>query len=61
MWLDAGTILESSRSLLINNNKQVILVGILEEANRLFKTSNGKDIFIAKDRECIKINKELNF
>lgn len=59
--IDEGTISEISLSLVKNNNKQVILVGALEEANCLFKGLNEKNVFIAKDyRDCIKIIEELN-
>ncbi len=45
-----------------NINKQVILVEALEEANRLFKTLNEKNVFVANDyNDCIKIIEELNF
>lgn len=60
--IDVGTISEISLSLVKSNNKQVILVGALEEANRLFKTLNEKNVFVANDyHDCIKIMEELNF
>lgn len=45
-----------------NINKQVILVEALEEANRLFKTLNEKNVFVANDyNDCIKNNRRIEF
>lgn len=51
---DVGTISEISLSLVKSNNKKVILVGALDDANNLFTKLRPNNVFIAKDyNECI--------
>lgn len=60
--IDIGTISEISLSLVKTNNKKVILVGALEEANNLFRKLRPDNVFIAKDyNECIEILNKINF
>lgn len=54
--IDKGTISEISLSLVNTAKKQVIIVGAIEEANRLFKVIDSENVYIAKDyNECIDI------
>lgn len=60
--IDVGTISEISLSLVNTNNKKVILVGALQEANDLFVKLKSDNIFIAKDyNECIDIVNKIEF
>lgn len=60
--IDVGTISEISLSLVKTNNKKVILVGTLQEANDLFTKLKSDNIFIAKDyNECINIFERIEF
>lgn len=60
--IDVGTISEISLSLVKSNNKKVILVGALKEANELFIKLRKENVFIAKDyNECIDILNTIEF
>ncbi|MCI8778190.1 MAG: hypothetical protein HFI87_03480 [Bacilli bacterium] len=60
--IDVGTISEISLTLVKTNNKKVILVGTIEEANCLFTKLKSDNIFIAKDyNECIDIFNRIEF
>lgn len=60
--IDVGTVSEISLSLVKNNNKKVILVGALKEANELFTKLRKDNVFIAKDyNECINILSTIEF
>ncbi len=59
--IDKGTISEISLSLVNTAKKQVIIVGAIEEANKLFKVIDSENVYIAKDyKECINIFEKLN-
>lgn len=59
--IDKGTVSEISLSLVNTAKKQVIIVGAIEEANKLFKILDSENVYIAKDyNECIQIIEELN-
>lgn len=59
--IDKGTISEISLSLVNTAKKQVIIVGAIEEANKLFKVIDSENVYIAKDyNECIQIIEKLN-
>lgn len=60
--IDVGTISEISLSLVKTNNKKVILVGALEEANNLFTKLRPNNVFVAKDyNECIDLLNKIEF
>jgi Predicted Rossmann fold nucleotide-binding protein len=60
--VDNGTISEISLSLVKSNQKQVIIVGAIEEANSLFKKLNPNLVYIVKDyKECIELMKKIDF
>lgn len=60
--IDVGTVSEISLSLVKTNNKKVILVGTIQEANCLFTKLKSDNIFIAKDyNECIDIFNRIEF
>lgn len=60
--IDVGTVSEISLSLVKTNNKKVILVGTLKEANELFIKLRKDNVFIAKDyNECIDILNTIEF
>lgn len=60
--IDVGTVLEISLSLVKTNNKKVILVGALNEANELFIKLRKDNVFVAKDyNECINILNTIEF
>ena len=60
--VDKGTLSEISLSLVNTAKKQVIIVGAIDEANKLFKKIDAENVYIAKDyNECIEIIKNLNF
>lgn len=60
--IDNGTISEISLSLVNTAKKQVIIVGAIEEANKLFKVIDSENVYIAKDyNECIEILEKLKF
>lgn len=60
--IDVGTISEISLSLVKTNNKKVILVGTLQEANELFVKLKKENVLIAKDyNECIDILNTMEF
>ena len=60
--IDVGTISEISLSLVKTNNKKVILVGALEEANNLFTKLRPDNVFIARDyNECIELLNKIEF
>lgn len=59
--IDVGTVSEISLSLVKNNDKNVILVGTMKEANNLFKKLKNDKIYIAADyKEAIAIFNNLN-
>ena len=58
--IDMGTISEISLSLIKNNFKTVILVGVIKEAEVLFKKLREENVYIAKNYlECIEIMSKL--
>ena len=60
--IDVGTVSEISLSLVKTNNKKVILVGALNEANELFIKLRKDNVFVAKDyNECINILNTIEF
>ena len=60
--IDVGTVSEISLSLVKTNNKKVILVGALNEANELFIKLRRDNVFVAKDyNECINILNTIEF
>ena len=59
--IDKGTISEISLSLVNTAKKQVIIVGAIKEANKLFKVLDSKNVYVAKDyKECINIFETLD-
>lgn len=59
--IDNGTISEISLSLVNNAKRQVIIVGAIEEANKLFKIIDSENVYIAKDyKECIEIFERID-
>ena len=60
--IDVGTVSEISLSLVKTNNKKVILVGALNEANELFIKLRKDNVFVVKDyNECINILNTIEF
>lgn len=60
--IDVGTVSEISLSLVKTNNKKVILVRALKEANELFIKLRKDNVFVAKDyNECIDILNTIKF
>ena len=60
--IDVGTVSEISLSLVKTNNKKVILVGALNEANELFIELRKDNVFVAKDYNvCINILNTIEF
>lgn len=59
--IDSGTISEISLSLVKTAKKKVIIVGAIEEANKLFKIIDSENVYIAANyKECIEILEALN-
>lgn len=59
--VDKGTISEISLSLVNTAKKKVIIVGAIEEVNKLFKRIDSENVYIAKNyKECIKIFEQLD-
>ena len=58
--VDKGTVSEISLSL-VNTAKKVIIVGAIQEANKLFKVIYSENVYIAEDyKECLEIFEKLN-
>ncbi len=58
--IDKGTISEISLLLVNTAKKQVIVVGAIEEANKLFKVMDSENVYIVKDyNECIEIFEKI--
>lgn len=59
--IDVGTVSEIALSLVKSNDKKVILVGTIKEANDLFEKLRSDKVYVAKDyKEAINIFKSLN-
>lgn len=59
--IDAGTVSEIALSLVKSNDKNVILVGAIKEANDLFQKLRNDKVYVVKDyREAIDKFNSLN-